>query len=325
MKVLVTGSTGLVGSELVPFLTTGGHEVTRLVRSALKPGTLKPGENAIVWQPTDGKIESEQLEGFDAVVHLAGESIAGGRWTAQKKARIRDSRVEGTRLLAEALASLKQPPKVLVCASAIGYYGDRGDTLLDEQSSPGTNFLAEVCQAWEAAADPARERGIRVVHLRFGMILSPRGGALQKMLMPFKFGLGGRIGSGKQQISWILLDDVIGVIHHALTHEELSGPVNVVTPFPVTNAEFTRILGKVLGRPTIAPVPAVAAKLIFGQMADELLLASTRVEPRRLVESGYSFRFPDLEGALRHTLGQSTEGPPQDTLQDASVSTHQHA
>jgi hypothetical protein len=303
MRVLISGSTGLVGSALVPFLTTGGHEVVRLVRSQTQ---IPPATGALTWDPAAGKLEAAALEGFDAVVHLAGEGIAAARWTERQKARIRDSRVQGTRLLAETIARLKSPPKVFVSASAIGYYGDRGDEILTEASPSGANFLADVCRAWEAAAEPARQAGVRVVAARFGVILSPRGGALKQMLTPFRMGAGGVLGSGRQFMSWIALDDAVGGLHHALVHPELAGPVNIVAPRAATNAEFTKTLGRVLSRPTIFPVPAGIARLVFGQMADELLLASARVEPRRLLESGYQFRYPELEDALRHVLGKTT-------------------
>jgi uncharacterized protein (TIGR01777 family) len=299
--VLVTGSSGLVGSALTPFLTTGGRRVTRLVRS--EP---QPEEDNVAWDPATGRIDASQLEGLDAVVHLAGESIAGERWDASTKKRIRDSRVQGTQLLCETLAKLEQPPKVLACASAIGYYGSRGETWLREDSAAGTDFLAQVCQAWEAATEPARRRGIRVVQLRFGIILSPAGGALAKMLTPFRCGAGGVIGNGQQYMSWIALDDVLGAIYHALMSETLAGPVNVVSPNPVSNRDFTRALGRALRRPTLAPLPAFAARLAFGEMADALLLASARVEPKRLLDSGYQFRFAKLEGTLAHLLGKST-------------------
>jgi len=295
MKILVSGSTGLVGGTLVPFLTTGDHSVVRLVR--------KPSEQGIRWDPDKGEIESGKLEGFDAVVHLAGENIAGGRWTAARKERIRDSRVKGTRLLAEALAGLAKKPKVLVCASAIGFYGDRGDRVLDEAASAGEGFLSDVCVEWEKAAEPAAEAGIRVVHLRFGVVLAADGGALAKMLLPFKLGFGGVLGSGDQYMSWVTVDDAVGMIHFAIENEALVGPVNGVAPNPVTNREFTHTLGKVLSRPTLLPVPAFGARLALGEMADELLLSSTRVVPARLLRSGYSFRFAQLEDALRHILG----------------------
>lgn len=298
MKVLVSGSSGLIGSALVPSLTAGGHSVTRLVRSK-----LKKGEAEVWWDPLGGTLDATGLDGFDGVVHLAGENITG-RWTARKKAKIRDSRVKGTELLAQTLAGRAQPPKVMVCASAVGYYGDRGDEILREGSPPGSGFLAQVCTEWEAAAEPARQKGIRVVHLRMGVVLSPDGGALAKMLPPFKMGVGGKVGSGNQYMSWIALDDVVGAIEHALTTEALRGPVNAVAPYPVTNLEFTQALGRVLSRPTVFPMPAGAARLAFGQMADELLLASARVEPARLSASGYRFRYPTLESALRHLLGK---------------------
>lgn len=299
MKIAVTGASGLVGRTLIPMLQTQGVDVVRLVRSM--PGGDK---DAIYWQPNRGEIDAEKLDGVDAVVHLAGEGIAEGRWTQAKMARIRGSRVQGTKLIAETIANLKSPPSVLVCASAIGYYGERGNEAVTEDSDPGTGFLPEVCKEWEASADPAREKGIRVVHLRLGVVLSPAGGALAKMLLPFRMGLGGVIGSGDQYMSWISLDDVIGAIRFAIEHEELAGPVNAVAPAAVTNREFTKILGKVLRRPTVFPVPAFVARLAFGQMGEDLLLASTRVEPRRLVEAGYEFRHRDLESALRELLGK---------------------
>ncbi len=301
MKVLVTGSTGMIGSAVVPFLTQKGHSITRLVRS--KP---RPGEAEVGWDPASGNIDKAGLGGMDGVVHLAGENIATGRWTAAKKAQIRDSRVKGTRLLSESLAQHAQPPKVFVCASAMGFYGDRGEEVLREESAPGTGFLAEVCREWEAAAQPAAEKGIRVVPLRTSMVLSPAGGALAKMLTPFKMGVGGRIGTGRQYMSWIALDDLVGVIHFALTNDALRGPVNAAAPNPVTNLEFTKTLGRVLGRPTIFPMPAIAARLALGEMAQELLLASTRLEPARLRSAGFKFQFPDLEGALRHLLGKTS-------------------
>jgi len=299
MHILISGSTGLIGSSLIPFLNTGGHNVTRLVRSEPTPGAAE-----VHWSPESGRIDVAGLEGVDAVVHLAGESIAGGRWTPEQKARIRDSRIKGTRLLSETLTALAHPPKVWVCASAIGYYGDRGVEALNERSPPGSGFLAQVCREWEAEAEPAARKGIRVVNIRIGVVLSPAGGALAKMLLPFKMGVGGVIGSGKQYMSWIALDDVVGAIHHALVTDELRGPVNATTPQPVTNREFTKTLGRVLGRPTLFPLPGFAARLALGEMADELLLASARVEPTQLLKTGYPFRFSELEGALRHLLGK---------------------
>lgn len=299
MKILVSGSSGLVGSALVPHLVTGGHLVVRLVRT--RPA---PGEATVSWDPASGTLDAAALEGFDAIVHLAGERLVPDRWTEAKKARIRDSRVGSTRLLSEAIARLSRPPRALICASAVGYYGDRGDELLGEGSPAGSGYLAEVCRAWEAAAEPAARKGVRVVQHRFGVILSPKGGALRKMLLPFKLGLGGRLGHGRQYMSWVALDDVLGGIEHALAAGTLRGPVNTVAPHPVSNAEFTRTLGRVLGRPTIFPMPTFAARLAFGEAADALLLAGQRVEPMCLLASGYHFRFPDLEPALRHLLGR---------------------
>jgi uncharacterized protein (TIGR01777 family) len=300
MQVLVTGSTGLVGSALVPFLRTEGHQVIRLVRA-----TPRPGEAEVYWDPTTKQVATPGLEGVEAVVHLAGENIAAGRWSPEKKARIRNSRVQGTRVLCEALAQLVRPPRVLVSASAIGYYGDCGERLLQEESRPGTDFLAEVCRAWEAATAPAEQAGIRVVRMRFGIILSSTGGALAHMLTPFKMGLGGVIGTGRQFMSWITLDDVARSIHHALITEALQGPVNAVAPHPVRNHEFTKTLGRVLGRPTVFPLPAFVARALFGEMADALLLASIRVDPARLGATGYRCHYAELEGALRHVLGRA--------------------
>ncbi len=300
MKIAVTGSTGLVGSTLVPSLSAAGHEVRRVVRA--RPGR---GSTNVYWDPDAAEIDAARLEGLDAVIHLAGESIAAGRWTAERKRRIRDSRVEGTQLLVGALTALEEPPAALICASAIGFYGDRGEDVVDEDSAPGAGFLADVCREWEGAAQPVLQRGVRVTLLRFGVILSPAGGALATMLPIFRLGLGGVVGSGKQYMSWVALDDAVGAIHHTLGHAELAGPVNVVSPNPVTNRDYTRTLGRVLSRPTIFPVPAFAARLAMGEMADELLLSSTRVEPHRLNASGYPFRHPDLEEALRHLLGRA--------------------
>ena len=300
MNVAVSGSSGFIGSALVPSLAAGGHRVLRLVRGVV------PGADCIRWDPSGAGVRDVSLlEGLDAVVHLAGENIAGGRWTERRKAEIRRSRVDGTRRLVEAFGKLARPPKVLVVASAIGFYGDRGGEVLTEESPAGHDFLAQVCREWEAAAAEAAKLGVRVVSPRFGIVLSPDGGALQKMLLPFRLGAGGKVGSGQQNWSWIALDDVVGAIQHALVSEALAGPVNVVAPAAVTNADFTRVLGRVLRRPTIAPLPAFAARLMLGEMADALLLASARVVPKRLQETGYPFRYPDLEGALRHLLGRA--------------------
>ncbi len=289
-----------MGSALVSALLSHGHQVVPLVRSSPKPGEVH-------WDPAAGKIDSTGLERSEAVVHLAGDPIAKGRWTAEKKARIRDSRVKGTQLLARTLAGLNRRPPVLVSASAIGWYGNRGEEILKEGSPPGTGFLAETGQEWERATESAAQAGIRVVFMRFGIILSPKGGALPMMLPPFKIGLGGVLGSGLQTMSWISIDDVVGAILHAIKNENLRGPVNTVSPNPVTNREFTRTLGRVLLRPTLFPVPVFAVRLLFGEMGDEALLASTRVVPDRLLASGYRFVHPDLEGALRYLL--SGNGP----------------
>jgi uncharacterized protein (TIGR01777 family) len=298
MNVLVSGATGLIGSALVPRLEAEGHRVIRLSRSE------PPSENTVRWDPERGTLDRARLEGVEAVVHLAGESIAEGRWNEEKKARIVESRAKGTRLLAEALAGLPAPPRVLVSASATGYYGERGNELLTEESAPGTSFLSTVCREWEAAADPAREAGIRVVHPRFGIVLSTEGGALAQTLPIFKLGAGGRIGSGRQYWSWVAIDDVVGSVLHSLTDESVEGPANVVTPDAPTNAEYTKVLGRVLGRPTLFPLPAPAARLALGEVADELLLASARVQPAKLESSGYRFLYPNLEGAFRHLLSR---------------------
>lgn len=303
MKIIITGSTGLIGSALVRSLTAEGHEVTRLVRGEV-PAGKGDGTRVVRWDPANGKVDAAKLEGHTAAVHLAGETVAKGRWTPEKKARIRDSRVGGTRRLAETLIHLAQPPQTLVCASAIGYYGNRGDEVLREESLPGTDFLAGVCREWEAAALPVAEQGIRVVNMRIGIVLSPEGGALAKLRTAFKMGAGGKVGSGNQYMSWIALDDVIGAIRHVLRTEDIAGPVNAVAPHPVTNGEFTETLGRVLDRPTVFSVPAFAARLAFGEMADALLLSSARVEPARLLKTNYHFLNPELEGALRHLLGK---------------------
>lgn len=297
MDVVVSGATGLVGSALSKELEDKGHKVIVLSRS--KPSS----DDTIRWDPSRGQIDASRLEGIDAVVHLAGENIVG-RWTPEKKRRIRDSRVQGTRLLAETVAGLSEKPRAMVCASAIGYYGDRGNELLREESEPGGAFLSEVVKEWEAAAAPAREAGVRVANLRFGVVLSAEGGALGTTLPIFKLGLGGKVGSGRQWWSWVALDDVAGAIIHALENESVEGPVNVVAPNPMTNAEYTKVLGDVLNRPTLFPLPAPAARAMLGEVADELLLASARVEPAKLKETGYEFRYPELEDALRHLLAR---------------------
>ncbi|HEY2963879.1 MAG TPA: TIGR01777 family oxidoreductase [Pyrinomonadaceae bacterium] len=297
MKILVTGSHGLVGSALVKSLVEDGHEVVRLVRNERTFGAAE-----IEWHPEQGLIDAQQAEGLDAVFHLAGENIASGRWTEEKKRAIRDSRVNGTRLLSETFARLSRPPSVFVCASAIGYYGSRGDELLTEQSGPGNDFLASVCVEWEQATQPAAETGIRTVNTRFGIILDRDGGALAKMLTPFRMGIGGRVGDGKQWMSWIALDDVVAGLKFLLLDSAAKGPVNFVAPNPVTNAEFTQTLGRVLSRPTIFPIPAFGVRLAFGEMADALLLSSQRVEPAMLEDKGFPFYWPTLEPALRNLL-----------------------
>ncbi len=297
MKVLVTGASGFVGSALVPFLAGEGHFVVRLVRTA-----PAPGRGDVVWDPARGVIDLDAIEGLDAAIHLAGASIAASRWTPEAKRRIRESRVGGTRMLCDSFARLVRPPKTLVCASAVGYYGDGGHAVLREDSPPGAGFLAQVCRDWEAAPELAKRKGIRVVQLRIGMVLSARGGALAQMLPIFRAGLGGRVGSGEQYVSWIALDDLVGAVDHAVRTESLEGPVNAVAPNPVTNREFAQMLGRVLGRPAVVPAPAFAVRLVLGEMADELLLASARVVPDRLLLSGYKFRYPELGGALRHLL-----------------------
>lgn len=295
LHVAVTGSGGLIGSALTRRLATHQHRVSRLVRRPAGPGEIS-------WDPVAGRLDPNDLEGLDVVVHLAGENV-GVRWTTARKVRIRDSRIRGTHVLSDALARTRGHP-VLLSASAIGIYGDRGDEVLTESSppGPGEDFLAAVVQEWENAADPAREAGIRVVHPRFGVVLSPAGGALGKMLRPFRLGLGGRLGNGSQWMSWISLDDVVGALLYFVLHETLSGPVNVTAPEPVRNRDFTRTLGRVLSRPTALPVPSAALRLVFGEMADSTLLASARVLPERLLGSGYRFTHPDLETALRHVL-----------------------
>lgn len=297
-RVAVTGSHGLIGRELCAYLTAGGHEVHRIVRTA-----ERGIDGEIAWLPRQGRIEAAKLEGMDMVVHLAGESIASGRWTASRKREILASRRDGTRLLASTLAGLEQPPSVFVSASAVGVYGDRPDEVLTEESARGPGFLADVVQAWEDAADPAREAGIRVVHPRIGMLLTPRGGALSKLLPLFRAGLGGSLGSGRQAMSWIAMEDLIGVLHFALRCEELEGPVNAVAPEAVTNTEFSETLGRVLDRPAFVSAPAQALELATGEMGRELLLGSARVAPRKLEAAGFRFAYSTLEDALRAELG----------------------
>jgi len=295
MRFAITGSTGLVGGTLVRFLRTQGHDVTRVVRSF---GGLPPGERAVVWHPERGVIEGAGLEGHDVVIHTAGESIAGV-WTEGKKRRIRESRVRGTTLLAQTLAGLERKPRAVFSASAMGIYGDRGSAELDESTPEGTGFLADVAKAWEASTSPARDAGIRVVHMRFGNVLSREGGMLEVLLPLFRLGLGAKLGSGGQFWPWIAADDIGPAILHLLARPEISGPVNFVAPETATNAQFTEALAAAAGRPSILSVPKFATRFAPGGMADELLLSSLRLVPRKLVESGYDFRHPRLRDALR--------------------------
>lgn len=297
MNVLISGSSGLIGSALVQELGQHGDDVFRLLHGKRQP-------EQPFWNLDANAIDLSFVDRIDAVIHLAGEGIGSARWTARKKQRILESRVRGTRLLSETLAGLASLPKVLISASGSGIYGDRGDRLVDESCEAGTGFLPDVAQQWEAATRPAAEAGIRVVLLRFGIVLSRAGGALQRMLLPFKLGLGGIIGTGRQYMSWVCIDDVVAATHHILVNESLDGPVKLTTPYPVTNAELTKILGHVLHRPTIAWMPACAARLVLGEMADEILLVSTRAVPRKLTAAGYKFRYPTLEGALTHLFSR---------------------
>jgi hypothetical protein len=300
MNILVTGASGFIGAALVSSLAEGGHRIMRLRRGA------RGGDVGPMWNPETGEIHLDDALPLDAVVHLAGESIAQ-RWTPAAKARIRSSRVEATLLLSEALARLPQPPRVMVCASATGFYGDRASEVLDEQSQPGVGFLAETCRVWEAAADPARQNGVRVVNLRLGIVLARHGGALAKMLPAFRLGLGGRLGSGGQYWSWIALEDLLRVVQLALLDDRMNGPINAVAPQSPTNREFTASLSRALHRPAFLPVPALFVKALFGEMGREALLASARVRPARLLEAGFSFLYPELDAALPHLLGADTQ------------------
>ena len=294
-RIVVSGATGLIGGTLLPALSRAGWAPERLTRHA-------PAGSDIAWNPAKGTIDAARLEGAEAVIHLAGENIGAHRWTTERKARIRDSRISGTTLLATTLAGLDRAPRVLLSVSAIGIFGDRGDELLNESSPVGTDFLAEVGKAWEASADPARDAGIRVVHPRLGIVLSADGGALERMLLPANLGLGGQLGSGRQWWSWVHMDDVIGAMLHLLDAPQESGPVNVVAPKPVRNAEFMKRLREALHRPAPLPTPAFALRLLLGEMADALLLSSQHVSSARLVESGYRFRFSDVGAALADVL-----------------------
>ncbi len=304
MKVLVSGSSGLIGHALIAVLEKNGWSVSRLRRPEL-------------WNPQNHTIKTDALKGHEAVIHLAGESIAEGRWSAAKKNRIRQSRVDATQFLANTLSRLPSPPKIFLCASAVGYYGDRPQETLTENSVAGTSFLAKVCRDWENAAEPLTKKGTRVVFLRTGIVLSPQGGALGKMLLPFKMGMGGKIGSGEQYMSWIDIDDWAQAAAYILKNESIKGPVNMTAPNPVSNLEFTKTLGRVLLRPTVFPLPAFAARLVFGEMADELLLASARVEPQKLLKSGYVFKYARLEDSLRHVIRNAGPGLGEPSLPNA--------
>jgi uncharacterized protein (TIGR01777 family) len=304
-RVLISGASGLIGSALVSSIESHGHEVSRLVRRTPQLA------NELQWNPSQ-EIRPELVSGFDAVIHLSGESVTG-RWTDAKKSRIRNSRIVSTHNLSHALASAERKPAVFLCASASGYYGDRGNEVLNEESPPGLGFLPEVCREWEAATEAASEAGIRTANLRFGLVLAREGGALKQILLPFRLGLGGRIGSGSQWWSWIHISDAVSAIHHILctgnmkrrtspTGVRLSGPINIVSANPVTNTEFTETLARVLKRPAILPVPAFAARLVFGELADEGILASARVNPTKLDDSGFEFQFPELGSALRSLI-----------------------
>lgn len=296
MKIAIAGASGLVGTALIPTLEAQGHQVTRMVRTAPRAGEIE-------WHPNQDEVRPQSLEGFAVIINLAGENIAAGRWTDEQKRKIRDSRVNGTHLISEAIAKMSQKPSAFICASATGIYGDRDDEILDEQSESGGGFLAGVCREWEKACEPAVKAGVRVVNLRFGPILAREGGMLAKLLTPFKMGMGGKVGSGKQYISWVALEDAVKAIKLAIDDESIRGPLNVVSPNPVTNEEFTKTLGHVLNRPTALAMPAFAARLAFGEMADEMLLVSQRVMPKKLNAIQFQFQYPALEGALRKYVG----------------------
>lgn len=293
MKILIGGSSGFIGNRLVAHLRSAGHEVVRLKR-----GAASAGDPALIWEPDSGKLDPGGLAGFDAVVNLAGENLMSGRWSAERKASIRNSRVASTKLLSETISRLDPRPRVMINASAIGFYGDRGPEPLDETSPPGSGFLADVCKAWEAATEPAERAGVRVVRTRLGMVLDPAGGALAKLLPLFRGGMGGAVGGGKQWVSWIALDDVVAAFDYILAHGDIAGALNLVAPNPITQAEFATELGRALHRPALVHTPAFAVKLALGEMAGEAVLASARVFPRRLMTSGFEFRAPDLETAF---------------------------
>lgn len=297
LKVAITGAGGMIGTAMRAFLTTGGHKVLPVTR---KPDAYK---QQVTWNPAEGVIERDKLESLDAVIHLAGDNIASGRWSEAKKKRIRDSRVNSTRLLAETLAGLNHPPKVVVCASAVGYYGTRGDEVLYESSQPGEGFLPDVCREWEEAAAPLRAKGVRVVHARLGVVTTPVGGALGKMLLPFNLGLGGRLGSGDQYWSWISIEDVLRAFLFLIRNESIQGPVNLAAPEPLTNRAFTREVCAALNRPGVLPAPEPVLRLVLGEMADEMLLSSARAVPKALMDNGFRFTHTDLKTCVRELLG----------------------
>jgi uncharacterized protein len=302
-RVAITGATGLIGGALAASLERDGHRVHRITRSA-----AKAGPDDLVWDPAAGTIDGQKLEGVDAVVHLAGEPIGASRWTDETKRRIRASRVQGTDLIARTIAGLEAKPAVLVSGSAVGFYGDRGDEPLSEASSPGDDFVAEVTQAWEAAAAPAAEAGIRVAYARTGVVMAKEGPLIEKVELPFRLGVGGRVGSGKQYVAWIALEDEVRALRFLLERDDAEGPYNLTAPEPVTNAAFTRELGRVLRRPTVLPIPVAAIRLLYGEMGVSLATASQRVHPTRLVEAGFGFVHPELPSALRVALERSEAG-----------------
>lgn len=298
MKILISGSTGLVGSELSQVLIAKGYDVVRLVRQKKLISA-----DSIFWDPDHGVLDANEIRGVDVVINLSGENVAARRWSEAQKKKILDSRINATRTIVKAITSLPQPPKVLINASAVGYYGDRGLEICSETTSKGSGFLADVCVQWEKAAAPAAKKGIRTVFLRTGVVLSPNGGALAKMLPPFKLGLGGNLGSGKQYMSWVAIEDVVLAIIFIMEHPQMEGPVNIVAPNPVTNGELTKSLGKVLYRPTVLPAPAFVLRLLLGkEMANDFLLSSTRASPVQLLNAGYRFKYPELEQALKHSI-----------------------
>jgi uncharacterized protein (TIGR01777 family) len=301
MKILLSGSSGLIGSHIISNFDKKKYHLIRLVRN-----DKDISDDTIFWNPSKGALDKSKLNGLDVVIHLAGENISSARWTRKQKEKITNSRVNTTSLLAKTLIELKESPKLFICASATGYYGNRNDELLDEESTPGEGFLADVCKKWEAAANPVRKARIRTIHLRFGVVLSNKGGAFKKMLSPFKLGIGGIFGNGQQYMPWITIDDILGILEHVIQNKNITGSINVVTPNPIINSQYTKLLGELLSRPTILRIPAISLKILLGQMADELLLSSARVIPKKLIESGYQFKFPEIKSALVHLLTAGT-------------------